>query len=107
MWITMQDAASKTNLTKRQVYSRILHVKRCGVEESLFVAKEENGRITAVNFNYISKQSSLKKFLKLDEYNMTLEEISAVLGIPLTQVRALEQTALTKIRNRLREYMEL
>ena len=107
MWLTMQDAAIKTNLTKKQVYSRILHVKRCGVEESLFVAKEENGRIILVNSDYIEKGARFRKMCRHDEYNMTLEEISYALGIPLTQVRALEQTALTKIKNGLKEYMEL
>jgi DNA-directed RNA polymerase sigma subunit (sigma70/sigma32) len=39
---------------------------------------------------------------------MTLEEISERLGLAITQIRAIEQTALTKLRNsKSREYFDI
>jgi DNA-directed RNA polymerase specialized sigma subunit len=102
----MKETAKELNLTRRQVYSRIEHLKRCAINEELFLIKKKNGRISAVNIKYIQKgeRAAIKRY---DEYYMTLEEIAHKLGIGITQVRAIEQTALAKLKNsKLKQYME-
>jgi hypothetical protein len=56
MRTTIEKTQIKLGLTKRQVYSKILYVKRNGAQHASFLRKKKNGRIKAVNTDYLKKR---------------------------------------------------